>query len=161
RVALTLRLLCGLTTAEVARTFLTSEATMAARITRAKKKITAARIPYRVPGPDQLPERLAGVLDVVHLVFTTGHTAPAGAALQHRAVPDRALALARIRRLRPPDDPGVPGLLALILLTDARRHARTDPAGRLLVLADQDRGAWDHGEISEGLALAREALRHR
>src|SRR5262249_18076087 len=161
RVALTLRLLCGLTTAEVARTFLTSEATMAARITRAKKKITAARIPYRVPGPDQLPERLAGVLDVVHLVFTTGHTAPAGAALQRRDLAERALDLARMLRLPLPDDPRRAGLLALILRADARRHARTDPAGRLLVLADQDRGAWDHGEISEGLALAREALRHR
>jgi len=161
RVALTLRLLCGLTTAEVARAFLTSEATMAARITRAKKKITAARIPYRVPGPDQLPGRLAGVLDVVHLVFTTGHTAPAGTALQRRDLAERALDLARMLRLLLPDDPGVAGLLALILLTDARRHARTDPAGRLLVLADQDRGAWDRGEISEGLALARQALQHR
>src|SRR6516225_7518799 len=151
RVALTLRLMCGLTTAEVARAFLTSEATMAARITRAKKKITAARIPYRIPGPDQLPERLAGVLDVVHLVFTTGHTAPAGTALQRRDLAERALDLARMLRLLLPDDPGVAGLLALILLTDARRHARTDLAGRLLVLADQDRGAWDHGEISEGL----------
>ena len=161
RVALTLRLLCGLTTAEVARAFLTSEATMAARITRAKKKITAARIPYRVPGPDQLPGRLAGVLDVVHLVFTTGHTAPAGTALQRRDLAERALDLARMLRLLLPDDPGVAGLLALILLTDARRHARTDPAGRLLVLADQDRGAWDRGEISEGLTLARQALQRR
>jgi len=161
RVALTLRLLCGLTTAEVARAFLASEATMAARITRAKKKITAARIPYRVPGPGQLPDRLAAVLDVVHLVFTTGHTAPAGAALQRRDLTERALDLARMLRLLLPDDPGVAGLLALILLTDARRHARTDPAGRLLVLADQDRGAWDHSEISEGLALARQALAHR
>jgi len=161
RVALTLRLLCGLTTAEVARAFLASEATMAARITRAKKKITAARIPYRVPGPGQLPDRLAAVLDVVHLVFTTGHTAPAGTALQRRDLAERALDLARMLRLLLPDDPGVAGLLALILLTDARRHARTDPAGRLLVLADQDRGAWNHAEISEGLALARQALAHR
>ena len=161
RVALTLRLLCGLTTAEVARSFLTCEATVAARITRAKKKITAARIPYRVPGPSQLPERLAAVLDVVHLVFTTGHTAPSGAALQRRDLAERALDLARMLRLLLPDDPGVAGLLALILLTDAHRDARTDPAGRLLVLAEQDRGAWDHDEISEGLALVREALRRR
>jgi hypothetical protein len=161
RVALTLRLLCGLTTAEVAHAFLASEATMAARITRAKKKIAAARIPYQVPGPGQLPERLAAVLDVVHLVFTTGHTAPAGAALQRRDLAERALDLARMLRLALPRDPGVAGLLALILLTDARPHARTGPAGRLLVLADQDRAAWDHGEISEGLALAREALAHR
>jgi RNA polymerase sigma-70 factor (ECF subfamily) len=134
---------------------------MAARITRAKKKITAARIPYRVPGPDQLPERLAGVLDVVHLVFTTGHTAPAGTALQRRDLAERALDLARMLRLLLPGDPGVAGLLALILLTDARRHARTGPDGRLLVLADQDRDAWDHSEISEGLTLTRQALAHR
>jgi RNA polymerase sigma-70 factor (ECF subfamily) len=134
---------------------------MAARITRAKKKITAARIPYRVPGPGQLPDRLAAVLDVVHLVFATGHTAPAGTTLQRRDLAERALDLARMLRLLLPGDPGVAGLLALILLTDARRHARTDPAGRLLVLADQDRGTWDHGEISEGLALARQALAHR
>src|SRR6516162_6053735 len=150
RVALTLRLLCGLTTAEVAHAFLTSEATMAARITRAKKKITAARIPYRIPRPDQLPDRLAAVLDVVHLVFATGHTAPAGTALQRRDLAERALDLARMLRLLLPGDHGVAGLLALILLTDARRHARTGPDGRLLVLADQDRDAWDHGEISEG-----------
>src|SRR5215467_5204054 len=156
RVALTLRLLCGLTTGEVASAFLVSEATMAARITRAKKKITAARIPYQVPPASELPDRLAAVLDVVHLVFTTGHTAPGGQALQRRDLAERALDLARMLRQLLPDDPGVAGLLALILLTDARRHARTDPAGRLLVLADQDRGAWDHGEISEGLTLARQ-----
>src|SRR5215472_19336083 len=99
RVALTLRLLCGLTTAEVAHAFLAGEAAMAARITRAKKKITAARIPYRIPGPDQLPDRLAAVLDVVHLVFTTGHTAPAGTALQRRDLAERALDMARMLRL--------------------------------------------------------------
>ena len=161
RVALTLRLLCGLTTAEVASAFLTSEPTMAARLTRAKKKIAAARIPYRVPGPDELPDRLAAVLDVVHLVFTTGHTAPSGLALQRRDLAERALDLARMLRLLLPDEPAVAGLLGLILLTDARRHARTDPAGRLLRLAEQDRANWDQGEISEGLALAREALRRR
>jgi RNA polymerase sigma factor (sigma-70 family) len=159
RVALTLRLLCGLTTAEVASAFLTSEPTMAARLTRAKKKIAAARIPYRVPGPGELPERLAAVLDVVHLVFATGHTAPAGTTLQRRDLAERALDLASMLRLLLPDEPAVAGLLALILLTDARRHARTDPAGRLLRLAEQDRTRWDHSEISEGLALAREALR--
>jgi len=161
RVALTLRLLCGLTTAEVASAFLTSEPTMAARLTRAKKKIAAARIPYRVPGPDELPDRLAAVLDVVHLVFTTGHTAPSGLALQRRDLAERALDLARMLRLLLPDEPAVAGLLGLILLTDARRHARTDPAGRLLRLAEQDRANWDQGEISEGLALARQALRRR
>jgi RNA polymerase sigma-70 factor (ECF subfamily) len=161
RVALTLRLLCGLTTAEVASAFLTSEPTMAARLTRAKKKIAAARIPYRVPGPDELPDRLAPVLDVVHLVFTTGHTAPSGHALQRRDLAERALDLARMLRLLLPDEPAVAGLLGLILLTDARRHTRTDAAGRLLRLTEQDRAHWDHGEISEGLALAREALRRR
>ncbi|MBV9380400.1 MAG: RNA polymerase subunit sigma-24 [Streptosporangiaceae bacterium] len=161
RVALTLRLLCGLTTAEVASAFVTSEPTMAARITRAKKKIATARIPYRVPGPGELPERLAAVLDVVHLVFTTGHTAPAGAALQRRDLAERALDLARMLRLLLPDEPAVAGLLALILLTDARRGARTDPNGRLLLISEQDRARWDHDEISEGLTLAREALRSR
>jgi RNA polymerase sigma-70 factor (ECF subfamily) len=161
RVALTLRLLCGLTTAEVASAFLTSEPTMAARITRAKKKITAAQIPYRVPGPGELPERLAAVLDVAHLVFTTGHTAPAGAALQRRDLAERAHDLARMLRLLLPGEPAVAGLLALILLTDARRHTRTDPAGRLLLLSEQDRAGWDHDEISEGLTLARAALRSR
>src|SRR5215472_5638089 len=117
RVALTLRLLCGLTTAEVAHAFLTGEAAM------------AARIPYRIPGPGQLPDRLAAVLDVVHLVFATGHTAPAGTALQRRDLAERALDLARMLRLLLRGDPGVAGLLALILLTDARRHARTGPDG--------------------------------
>jgi len=105
-VALTLRLLCGLTTGEVASAFLVSEPTMAARITRAKKKITAACIPYQVPPPSELPERLAAVLDVVHLVFTTGHTAPAGQSLQRRDLTERALDLARmLRQLLPSDRP--------------------------------------------------------
>src|SRR6516225_203392 len=161
RVALTLRLLCGLTTAEVAHAFLTGEAAMAARITRAKKKITAARIPYSIPGPGQLPDRLAAVLDVVHLVFATGHTAPAGTVLQRRDLAERALDLARMLRLLLPGDPSVAGLLALILLTDARRHTRTTADGRLLLLAEQDRTRWDRAEIGEGLALIRAALEHR
>ena len=160
RVALTLRLLCGLSTAEVAAAFLTSEPTMAARITRAKKKITAAGIPYAVPGADELPERLGGVLDVVHLLFTTGHTAPAGAVLQRRELAERALDLARMLHRLLPADPGVAGLLALILLTDARRTTRADDTGRLQVLAEQDRRRWDHREITEGLALLR-AVMHR
>ncbi len=134
---------------------------MAARITRAKKKIAAARIPYRVPRPDELPERLAAVLDVVHLVFTTGHTAPSGDALQRRDLAERALDLARMLRLLLPDEPSVAGLLALILLTDARRHARIDASGRLLRLGEQDRSLWERNEISEGLALAHESLRRR
>jgi RNA polymerase sigma-70 factor (ECF subfamily) len=161
RVALTLRLLCGLTTPEVARAFLVSEPTMAARITRAKKKIAAARIPYRVPPASELPDRLAAVLDVVHLVFTTGHTAPAGESLQRRDLAERALDLARMLRQLLPGDPAVAGLLALILLTDARRHTRTTADGRLLLLAEQDRTRWDRAEIDEGLALIRTALERR
>jgi RNA polymerase sigma factor (sigma-70 family) len=161
QVALTLRLLCGLTTAEVARAFLVSEATMAARITRAKKKIAAARIPYEVPPAAALPERIDAVLTVVHLLFTTGHTAPAGASLVRRDLVERALDLARMLRLLLPSDADVAGLLALILLTDARRDTRVSDDGQLLLLADQDRSRWDRGAIAEGVALVREALRRR
>jgi RNA polymerase sigma-70 factor (ECF subfamily) len=161
QVALTLRLLCGLSTADVARAFLVSEATMAARITRAKKKIAAARIPYRVPPAAELPERIEAVLDVVHLVFTTGHTAPAGASLQRRDLTERALHLARVLHQLLPADPGAAGLLALILLTDARRHTRTGPDGQLALLAGQDRSQWDRAEIGEGITLVKAALRHR
>jgi RNA polymerase sigma-70 factor (ECF subfamily) len=146
---------------EVARAFLVSEPTMAARITRAKKKIAAARIPYRVPPLDELPNRIDAVLTVVHLVFTTGHTAPAGTDLVRRDLIERALDLARMLRALLPGDADVAGLVALILLTDARRHTRVDNAGRLILLADQDRRAWDHAEISEGVVLVREALRRR
>jgi RNA polymerase sigma-70 factor (ECF subfamily) len=161
QVALTLRLLCGLTTAEVAHAFLVSEATMAARITRAKKKIAAARIPYRVPGAAELPERVVGVLAVVHLLFTTGHTAPIGAELVRRDLVERALELARMLRALLPGDADVAGLLALLLLTDARRETRVDPDGALVLLADQDRSRWDRAEIAEGVALVRAALRVR
>ena len=161
RVALTLRLLCGLTTGEVARAFLVSEPTMAARITRAKKKIAAAHIPYHVPAASELPDRLAAVLDVVHLVFTTGHTAPAGQSLQRRDLAERALDLARMLRHLLPGNHAVAGVLALILLTDARRHTRATADGRLLLLAEQDRTRWDRAEINEGLALIRTALEHR
>ncbi|HET6909661.1 MAG TPA: sigma-70 family RNA polymerase sigma factor [Mycobacteriales bacterium] len=161
QVALTLRLVCGLTTAEVARAFLVSEPTMAARITRAKKKIEAARIPYRVPAADELPARVDAVLDVVHLLFTTGHTAPAGADLVRRDLVERAVDLARMLRLLLPDSADVAGLLALVLLTDARRATRVDDRGRLLLLEEQDRSQWDTQEIVEGVALVREALRRR
>jgi RNA polymerase sigma-70 factor (ECF subfamily) len=161
QVALTLRLLCGLTTAEVARAFLVSEPTMAARITRAKKKIASARIPYRVPAARELPERIDAVLTVVHLLFTTGHAAPVGDDLVRRDLVERALDLARMLRVLLPDDADVSGLLALILLTDARRDTRIDDAGRLLLLEEQDRGRWDRDEIAEGIALVREALRRR
>jgi len=161
QVALTLRLLCGLTTAEVAKAFLVSEPTMAARITRAKKKIAAAHIPYRVPPAHELPERLVAVLGVIHLVFTTGHTAPVSADLVRRDLVERALDLARMLRLLLPHDPDVAGLLALILLTDARRDTRVDRTGRLLLLEEQDRSRWDAAEIREGLMLVRDACARR
>jgi RNA polymerase sigma factor (sigma-70 family) len=153
QVALTLRLMCGLSTAEVARAFLVSEPTMAARITRAKKKISGAGIPYRVPAPAELPERVESVLAVVYLLFTTGHTAPAGADLVRRDLTERAKDLARMLHLLLPRDAEVRGLLALILLTDARRSTRVDADGRLLRLADQDRSRWDSAEIAEALTL--------
>ncbi|HYZ57408.1 MAG TPA: sigma-70 family RNA polymerase sigma factor [Streptosporangiaceae bacterium] len=159
QVALSLRLLCGLTTAEVARAFLVSEPTMAARITRAKKKIAAAGIPYRIPPLAELPDRIDGVLTAVHLVFTTGHTAPAGDRLIRADLTQRALDLARMLRTLVPEDGAVAGLLALILLTDARHAARTDDHGHLQLLADQDRALWDRAAITEGLELVRQSLR--
>jgi len=161
QVALTLRLVCGLTTAEVARAFLVKEATMAARLTRAKAKIATARIAYRVPPVEELPERIAAVLTVVHLLFTTGHTAPAGSDLVRVDLVTRGLDLARMLRALLPDDAEVSALLALILLTDARRATRTTPDGRLQLLADQQRSQWDRTAIREGVALTRQALRHR
>ena len=161
QVALTLRLLCGLSTAEVARAFLVTEPTMAARITRAKKKIAAARIPYRVPAAAELPARLEGVLGVVHLLFTTGHTAPAGSDLVRRDLVERAVGLARMLRGLVPHSADVAGLLALLLLTDARRSTRVGADGSLVLLEDQDRAQWDRAEIAEGVSLVHEALRSR
>ena len=161
QVALTLRLLCGLSTAEVARAFLVGEATMAARITRAKKKIAAARIPYRVPSAEELPERVEAVLAVVHLLFTTGHTVPAGEELVRRDLVERSLQLSRMLHRLLPADPAVAGLLALLVLTDARRETRTAPDGRLLLLEEQDRTRWDAAAVAEGVALVRESLRGR
>ncbi|WP_026264333.1 RNA polymerase sigma factor [Arthrobacter sp. 135MFCol5.1] len=161
RVALTLRLLCGLSTAEVARAFLVPEATMAARITRAKKKITAAHIPYRVPSADELHERVDGVLSVVYLVYTTGHTAPSGADLMRRDLAERGVELARLLRELLPADPDVAGLLALVLLTEARRDARVDGNRDLVLLENQDRSKWDRHAVTEGVALLREALASR
>jgi RNA polymerase sigma-70 factor (ECF subfamily) len=149
----------GLTTAEVARAFLVSEPTMAARITRAKKKIAAAHVPYRVPDDEDLPERLDGVLDVVHLIFTTGHSAPAGAELIRRSLTERARDLAIMLRLLLPHEAEVAGLLALILLTDARREARTDAAGEPVLLEDQDRKRWDARSIRDGLTMLQTAMR--
>jgi RNA polymerase sigma-70 factor (ECF subfamily) len=159
RIALTLRLVCGLSTAEVARAFLVPETTMAARITRAKKKIATARIPYRVPPPEQWADRVGAVLRVVHLIFTTGHTVPAGAALLRRDLIDSAVGLARTLRLLMPTEPGASGLLALILLIDARAATRTSPEGRMVLLSEQDRGRWDRALIAEGTALLTDALR--
>ena len=159
QVALTLRLVCGLTTVEIAQAFLVSEPTMAARVTRAKKKISAARIAYRVPGPAELPDRLDAVLTVVHLLYTTGHTAPGGENLVRADLVGRAIGLARMLRTLMPDEREVAGLLALILLTDARRATRADPQGRVLLLEEQDRSLWDRAVIAEGAALVPWALR--
>ena len=150
QVALTLRLVCGLTTAEIALAFLVPEPTMAARVTRAKKKISAARIAYRVPGAAELPDRLDAVLTVVHLLYTTGHTAPAGDGLVRADLVERAIDLARMLRTLMPDEREVRGLLALLLLTDARRATRTAPDGRLLLLEEQDRSRWDQAAIDGG-----------
>lgn len=159
QVALTLRLICGLSTAEIARAFLVTEATMAARVTRAKKKITAARIAYRVPDAEELPDRLDAVLTVVHLLYTTGHTAPTGDRLVRVDLVEKAFDLARMLRALMPDEREVRGLLALLLLTDARRATRTGADGELLLLAEQDRDQWDRTAIAEGAALVPGALR--
>jgi RNA polymerase sigma-70 factor (ECF subfamily) len=153
QVALTLRLVCGLTTAEISDAFLVSETTMAARVTRAKKKIQAAHIAYRVPAAADLPERLDAVLTVVHLLFTTGHTAPNGQELVRADLVDRALRLTRMLAQLMPDEREVRGLLALLLLTDARRATRSTSDGRLALLQEQDRSAWDRAAIAEGTAL--------
>jgi RNA polymerase sigma-70 factor (ECF subfamily) len=159
QVALTLRLVCGVSTGDIARAFLVTEPTMAARVTRAKKKIAAARIPYRVPGASELPERLDAVLSTVHLLYTTGHTAPSGADLVRADLVDRSLHLARMLLSLMPDEAEVRGLLALLLLTDARRAARVDARGRLLVLEDQDRSLWDRAFIDEGSRLVVDSFR--
>jgi RNA polymerase sigma-70 factor, ECF subfamily len=159
QMALTLRLVCGVSTSDIARAFLVSEPTMAARLTRAKKKISVARIPFRVPGAAELPDRLTGVLGVIHLVFTIGHTAPAGAALVRADLMDQALRLARLLRELMPDEREVWGLLALLLVTDARRTTRMDARGRLLRLAEQDRSQWNQSAIAEAHDLIVDALR--
>jgi RNA polymerase sigma-70 factor, ECF subfamily len=157
RVALTLRLVCGLTTAQIAHAFLVSEPTMAARLTRAKKKIRAARIPFRVPPDDRLPERLNGVLAVVYLVFTTGYASRDDDA--GRDLCARAIDLGRLLHELMPDEPEVGGLLALLLLTEARSAARFDGSGRVVLLRDQDRGRWDSAAVDEGRTLVVRALR--
>lgn len=158
QVALTLRLVCGLSSAEIARAFLIKEATMQARITRAKHKIAETRIPYRVPRAEGLPERVDAVLEVVHLVYSAGHTATSGAELTRTDLSRRGLDLARLMHLLQPDDSEVTGLLGLLLLTEARRTARTDELGRLVLMRDQDRAGWDQAAITEGLERVRESL---
>ncbi|WP_018654305.1 RNA polymerase sigma factor [Actinomadura flavalba] len=159
RVALTLRTLAGLTTAEIARAFLVSEDTMSKRLTRAKRKIRDAGVPYRVPPAHLLPERLPGVLAVLYLLFTRGYAASAGDALVRRDLSAEAVRLARVLSGLLPREPEAAGLLALMLLHDARRDARLDAAGDLVLLEDQDRSRWDAAAVAEGVAVLRAARR--
>jgi RNA polymerase sigma-70 factor, ECF subfamily len=159
RVALTLRTIGGLTTPEIARAFLVPEPTLAQRLVRAKRKIRDAGIPYRVPPRDLLPERLGGVLRVLYLVFNEGYAASSGDSLVRRELTAEAIRLARLVVSLLPDEPEATGLLALMLLHDARREARTTPAGDLVLLEDQDRGQWDAARIAEGQALVAAVLR--
>jgi RNA polymerase sigma-70 factor (ECF subfamily) len=158
RGALTLRCLAGLTTPEVARAYLVPHATMAKRITRAKKKIREARIPFRTPDADELPGRLPGVLQVLYSIFTEGYTASTGPDLQRPDVAEEAIRLTRILRRLLPAEREVAGLLGLMLLTHARRATRTGRDGELLLLAEQDRASWDRPMIAEGGELAEVAL---
>ncbi|HEX6337660.1 MAG TPA: RNA polymerase sigma factor [Jiangellaceae bacterium] len=159
QVALTLRLLGGLSTQEIARAFFVSEPTMAQRIVRAKGKIRAARIPYRIPREADLPDRLTSVLAVVYLIFNEGYQASSGDRLVRADLCAEAIRLGRLLAELMPDEPEVKGLLALMLLIESRRDARTGPAGDLIVLSDQDRSRWNRELMTEGQAIVRECLR--
>ena len=159
QVALSLRTLAGLSTAEVARAMLVPEATMSKRLTRAKQKITQARIPYRVPSDAELPDRLRGVLATLYLIFNEGYAPTSGAEVVRAGVIDEAIRLARLLHGLMPDEPSVTGLLALMLLQDSRRAARADASGAAVLLADQDRDLWDRERIRTGVELAGQALR--
>jgi RNA polymerase sigma-70 factor (ECF subfamily) len=159
QLPLTLRLMCGLTTAEIARVLLIKETAVAARITRAKQKIAAAGVPFRLPDDTELPARLDTVLTVVHLAYTAGHTA-SGDSLTRPDLTGRAIELARLLVRQLPGEPEAQGLLALLLLAEARGEARVGPTGELVLLADQDRATWDRRLIAEGLGRATTALRH-
>ena len=160
RIALTLREVCGLATEEIARAFLTSAPTLAQRIVRAKGKIRDARIPYQVPSRAELPERLEAVLHVIYLVFNEGYSASSGESLIRRELSSEAIRLGRLLT-ELLAEPEAVGLLALMLLHDARRAARTSPAGELILLDEQDRACWDRAQIEEGLVLVEQALRSR
>ena len=159
RVALTLRTVCGLTTRDLAQAFMTSEATMAQRLVRAKRKIQVAGIAYQVPAPDRLGDRLAAVLAVVYLMFNEGYTASAGGTLARDALSTEAMRVGELLSRLMPGEPEVLGLQALMLLNHSRRHARVDPSGAMVLLADQDRQLWDRTEIDRGLALLRQGTR--
>jgi RNA polymerase sigma-70 factor (ECF subfamily) len=161
RVALTLRALGGLTTGEIARAFLVAEPTMGKRIVRAKRKIADANIPYRVPADKELPDRLRGVLRVVYLIFNEGYAATEGDRLVREELCDEAIRLGELLCRLMPDDAEVRGLLALMLLHDARRAARVDAGGRYVALDDQDRSRWDQERIRDGLAALERAVRLR
>jgi RNA polymerase sigma factor (sigma-70 family) len=160
QIAITLRAVGGLTTAEIARAFLVPEATMTRRISRAKQRIRDSGLPFRLPAPPERAQRLAAVLHVLYLILTEGYASTSGPSLHRHELTAEAIRLTRLVHRLLPDDPEVTGLLALMLLTDARRPARTDPDGALIPMAEQDRGRWNADDIAEGVALITQALPH-